>query len=81
MGDGGSRNGVGAELYIVALGATTIIIAVQYPIKKGDKMEFFEEKECICVRDENGTVVAEVVFPEEVEDAVCITRTYVEEGL
>ena len=44
-------------------------------------MEFFEEKERICVRDESGTVVAEVVFPEEGEDAVCITRTYVEEGL
>ena len=38
-------------------------------------MEFFEEKERICVRDESGTVVAEVVF------SVCITRTYVEEGL
>lgn len=44
-------------------------------------MEFFEEKERICVRDESGTVVAEVVFSDEGEDSVCITRTYVEEGL
>ncbi|MFQ9423781.1 MAG: GNAT family N-acetyltransferase [Christensenellaceae bacterium] len=54
---------------------------LQKPIKKGDKMEFFEEKERICVRDESGTVVAEVVFSDEGEDSVCITRTYVEEGL
>ena len=44
-------------------------------------MEFFEEKERICVRDESGTVVAEVVFSDEGEDSVCITRTYVEERL
>ncbi len=44
-------------------------------------MEFMEESGRIYAADKNGKVIAEILFPDEGQDAVRIERTYVDESL